>query len=341
MAGVLFRVDAGPRRGLGHLRRSLALAATLARRGAGVTVLAEPHDDVRGRVEAAGCRLAPLVLSEVEAGRPRDLEQTIAAARVAGADTIVVDSYDVTSDGYLAALRSTGVRVVAMDDAAGFPLSAHLVVNGAVGAETLPYRSVTGDTRFLLGPSFALLNQEYADTAVREIAPVVRTVLVAVGGADPHAMLPRVLGILDTIDAPFAITAVAGPFLQSDDQLRARVTAHGLVIARAPGTLRDLMLAADLAVSAAGQTVYELAATGTPTVAIQLAGNQAQNMRGLVHAGVVADGGAAEDPRFATVLTAAVLATMTDVGARAGMSRIGQRLVDGRGASRVADAMAA
>ena len=64
MAQVLFRVDAGPRRGLGHLQRCLSLAAALIRRGAGVTVLAPALDDVRRRVEAAG--------TVIDAGGPED-----------------------------------------------------------------------------------------------------------------------------------------------------------------------------------------------------------------------------------------------------------------------------
>ncbi len=45
--------------------------------------------------------------------------------------------------------------------------------------------------------------------------------------------------------------------------------------------MMDLMLTCDLAVTAAGQTVHELLATGLPFVAIEVVDNQANNVKVL------------------------------------------------------------
>ena len=51
--------------------------------------------------------------------------------------------------------------------------------------------------------------------------------------------------------------------------------------------MRDLMLAADLAISAAGQTINELAITGLPSVIFKVAENQGNNIAGWKNIGFV------------------------------------------------------
>jgi UDP-2,4-diacetamido-2,4,6-trideoxy-beta-L-altropyranose hydrolase len=99
-----------------------------------------------------------------------------------------------------------------------------------------------------------------------------------------------------------------------------------------------LMAEADMAVSAGGQTLYELAATGLPTVAISLASNQEGNLSALALVPTLlrapVPGMAASDEWLA--VTHAVRALATDHQLRHQMSEAGRRLVDGRGADRVA-----
>ncbi len=45
--------------------------------------------------------------------------------------------------------------------------------------------------------------------------------------------------------------------------------------------MRDVMLSSDVAISAGGQTLYELARTGTPTVAVSVADNQKKNVEAM------------------------------------------------------------
>src|SRR5207244_11064830 len=72
-----------------------------------------------------------------------------------------------------------------------------------------------------------------------------------------------------------------------------------------PPQMRDLMLACDVAITGGGQTTYELAATGTPALAIRLADNQTGNLRGLsAHGAIRWAGDATDDARQDNVLKA-------------------------------------
>jgi spore coat polysaccharide biosynthesis predicted glycosyltransferase SpsG len=99
------------------------------------------------------------------------------------------------------------------------------------------------------------------------------------------------------------------------------------------------MARADLAVSAGGQTLYELARCGTPTIAFCAGPDQAHNVRALDLAGAVVDAGTAGSPGWLDRLADAVRRVSADDALRTSLSRAGRRLIDGRGADRVRDAI--
>ena len=99
------------------------------------------------------------------------------------------------------------------------------------------------------------------------------------------------------------------------------------------------MREADMAIAGGGQTLYELAATGTPTIAVQLFDNQASSVAGLVELGAVLDGGRFDGTKSLRAMTSRVHELMRDAELRRSCSRQGQAVVDGRGAERVAAVM--
>lgn len=333
---VLCRVDAGPKRGLGHLQRCLALADALKARALQAVFVGPRLGDVRDIIEERGHGFGPVDLAESEAGTGRDASAVIRAAREYQCRMVVVDSYDI-DNGYLQALRTAGLFVVVLDDFALHPFAAHIVVNGGAAARALSYSSSSGDTRFLLGPQYALLSSVFEKTDKRIISPSVHRILLSVGGSDPHRALPRMLQILDAVQMPFVIAVVVGPFVDGLGGLAGEQYRHEVDFVRAPQDLQDLMLNADLAISAGGQTLYELAATGTPTVAVEVFDNQAVNIRHLAAKGVVREGGCITDGDFDQRLPATVTEVIGDKAARAQLSSAGQLLIDGCGAGRVAD----
>ena len=96
------------------------------------------------------------------------------------------------------------------------------------------------------------------------------------------------------------------------------------------------MQEADLAISAAGQTLYELACIGCPTLALRVAANQEGQMRTMEQAGFLRVIGDAEQADVIPCLRESLLSLLDDANARGEMAAAGQQLVDGKGAIRVA-----
>ena len=107
-------------------------------------------------------------------------------------------------------------------------------------------------------------------------------------------------------------------------------------VVHSPDSICALMVEADIAVSAGGQTLYELARVGCPTVAVRVASNQDGQLQIFAEAGFIRAVGRADDSKVITAMGDALLSMLSDPAARAAMSAAGQRVVDGQGALRVA-----
>jgi spore coat polysaccharide biosynthesis predicted glycosyltransferase SpsG len=131
------------------------------------------------------------------------------------------------------------------------------------------------------------------------------------------------------------VVAIVGPYFEVPDDIRDLATFHVT-----PDNLTHLMVSADFAVSGGGQTMYELAACGTPPVSMCLGVDQVRNIEALSDRGFCTPVGTPTDSEFEENLAEHVEQLATDDDLRIQKARIGQRLVDGRGAERVASKLA-
>lgn len=331
---VLFRPDVGPGVGLGHLRRCLTLAAELRRLGAESTFFLDGDGTARGAVAGAGFEVRGLDSHD-------DKSETAWYCRRARPDAVVIDSYGYSAEE-LARLVNTGAAIVVLDDLAEHDVPVDIVVNGGICAERKAYRGAV-DTRYLLGPTYALLRPEFAVPTARTIRERAQRVLITVGGSDPHGLTARFLGWAAAALGTVTIDVVVGPLCEDRTAIARAVELlpEGITVNLHddPSDMRTLMLLADLALCGGGQTTYELAAAGTPAVAARLAANQTDNLHGLDAAGTLIWAGDVHDGSLESTVTRAIEALDQDPQARSAMSQRGRSLVDGRGSSRVARAI--
>jgi UDP-2,4-diacetamido-2,4,6-trideoxy-beta-L-altropyranose hydrolase len=329
---VIFAASGGGQTGLGHVRRCLSLAGSLRAHGVASRFVLDGEAAVARWVAAAG-------FQTTAGNTPQSLVGAVSrAAREWAAQAVVVDSYAVPTDG-LRALRATVAPLVMIDDLADRALPADLVVNGGAGAESLHYRGLAA-TRYLLGPAYALLRPEFAVAPRREIPAATRRVLLTMGGGDTRGLLARLVAWTRAALPDADVDVIVSPLVDAAPPEGEASPGRGQVaLHRDPADVRALMLCADLALCAGGQTAYELAATGTPAVAIQVAANQAGNLGSLAEAGALLWVGEASEPGLEAKVGRTMAALGADAAQRARLSRAGRALVDGRGAERVAGAV--
>ncbi len=332
---ILIRTEADPKVGLGHLQRSLSLAAALRRCGIRPYFLVNDRSENLQRLKEFGLE------GEAVQSDPSETAWTLEKARALGALGIGVDLSDLPA-ALLPALQEAGLWAMVRDDLGGRDFPCSLLVNGNADALALSYGNSNGRTRFLLGPKYGVLQTDFWKPQKRQVRTEVQNILIILGGADPFGLMPKLIHWIDRLDGTFSITVVLGPFFEGRAEIeREAARSHRSVrIMRNPPSLAPFFWEADLAISGAGQTLYELACTGCPTVAIQVSTNQAGQLRALEKTGVLWAAGHGAQTGLWERLQAKVPALLQDAGARRAMAEAGQALVDGQGAFRVAEVIA-
>lgn len=324
----VLHADGGTGIGLGHASRCGALSAALQRQGHVSRLVVDPSSGLGDYVRRLG-------VTAIEAGSDgagvRQLAQTL------GAHAVIVDSYRWTRDDFVA-LRPANCPVVAFDDEARGVLPVDGLINGAPAAAALAY-DVLPHTRSWLGPAYQVVRDEFRDVPIRTGTAAVERVIVLVGGDDPLGLLRLLAAHLESLaratSPPFRCELICGPYTTAPDT----VSLTHVEAVRHPADLHERMMRADLALSAGGQTLYELARCGTPTIAFRTGADQTNNLAALAAAGVVIDTGDASDAAWLARVSHALQMLAADAAARREMSIRGQGLIDGRGADRVAEAI--
>jgi UDP-2,4-diacetamido-2,4,6-trideoxy-beta-L-altropyranose hydrolase len=334
MAGTLIiRADSTPEIGSGHVMRCLALAQAWQKSGGNVTFVSHlPNPALRARLLAEQCELAPVetphpsaddwkVLGEVIRGRTRP--------------AIVLDGYNFDPE-YQKRVRETGNTVLVLDDIVLHPrYECDFVLNQNVNAERLQYPTAQG-TRLLLGSTYAMLRTEFLVCRERErlIPDAAQRVLVTLGGSDPDNVTGVVVDAIRRIVSPeLQVRIVIGPDNPNAEQLCSQ---HGdrLEFIRS-ANMPELMMWADVAISAAGSTSWELALLGVPSLLITVAENQAGIGAGMAEHGAAVSLGQ-HDELNPDELARTVEAVLHDRDLRQRLSDAGRALIDGQGAYRVA-----
>ncbi|MBI2182889.1 MAG: UDP-2,4-diacetamido-2,4,6-trideoxy-beta-L-altropyranose hydrolase [Deltaproteobacteria bacterium] len=337
---LLARADADARRGTGHVMRCLALAqAWRARGGAAVFISRCDSATLRERILSTGAELISLAPGDsVEA----DIENTLAQLSRREAAWLALDGYDF-SLAQQQTLRGAGHPLLVIDDIAHLDrYCADILLNQNLGAAALSYRCDPQTTR-LFGPHYALLRPEFAHwrRGFRGVPEVARKILVTLGGSDPNNFTARVIGALAQLDTPgLEVRVVVGPANPHLPELRERADtlAPQIQLLSRVYDMAELMAWADLAVSAAGTTCWELACLGLPALIVIMAENQRRSAEELDALEVAQNLGWHEAVSVER-LAAAVPVLQHDSLRRLRMSEQGRTLVDGRGAERVAQAL--
>jgi UDP-2,4-diacetamido-2,4,6-trideoxy-beta-L-altropyranose hydrolase len=334
---LLVRADADVARGSGHIMRCLALVEAWCARGGLVFFLSRCANGVlQERIQAAGATFLPLL-------GDADLETTLTTVTDIKASFVVLDGYDFDLT-YQRALRAAGCRLMVIDDTVRLPhYETDILLNQNLGAARLEY-VCNADAAVLLGSEYALLRREFIvwRSRLHTVPETARKILVTLGGSDPDNVTLKVIYALRQLEiARLQIRVIAGPANPHIEELRdAAVTFPGrLELLTSVSEMAPLMAWADLAVSAAGSTCWELACVGLPAVTLVIAQNQRAIAEELGAAGVVFNMGWHEDV-FAERIASTVDGLLYSSFRRLRMSQRGRGLVDGRGSERVADVLA-
>jgi UDP-2,4-diacetamido-2,4,6-trideoxy-beta-L-altropyranose hydrolase len=313
---VVFRADASLQIGTGHVMRCLTLADALAGRGAECQFICRAHDGhliefilSKGYVahalpishySGAGVTAPGLHASSAHTAYSEWLgvtqaEDADACAPIVAAlrpNWLIVDHYALDAQ-WECALAPHYRQLMVIDDLADRPHACNLLLDQTFGRDAADYLPlVPADCRLLCGSQYALLRPEFAAlrpySLQRRAHPVLRELLITMGGVDKDNATGQVLQALRTCPLPAdcRITVVMGATAPKLEEVRtqAQDMPWPTQVLVGVNDMAQLMADSDLAIGAAGATSWERCCLGLPTVMMVLAENQCYAARLLEQA---------------------------------------------------------
>lgn len=336
---VLIWPDLGPQIGVGHLMRCLALAEEVVARGEQVVFF----------VDSAA---VPFAAAQLEArgfpatAPPEGLVAQLNWLEALAPDAVVIDSYLLPRQTY-AEVRRRWPTLALID---GDPLGrqADLYVDQNIGAERDPWPLPVADAHRLAGLSYALMRQDVlrhrpARPASGAALDGLLRVFAFFGGTDAFGAAPLVVPALVATGLPFHLEVVAATE-ERRRELASVVPLPGQKIDVIAPTDRiaELVVRADLVVSAAGTSSWELLCLGAAVGFVCVAANQEASYERAMTAGLgVGLGRLSAIATDMTGATEALRRLLDDDDERTSSRARGWATVDGAGSRRVVDAFQA
>lgn len=343
---LYIRADGNTDIGMGHVMRCLSVAEAAAAAGQ-EPVFITADEGCRSMIEERGFRVIVLHTDY------KDMMSELSAltALFCPGDVLLVDSYQAGRAYYLS-LRKV-VKVACFEDM-GQPYPVDLLINYNIYAPDLAqnYKAqqnerMTSDIypgRVLLGVEYMPLRKAFQGAPAYKVSDKVKNVTITTGGSDPYFAADAFADVIlkdGFLSAQgIRLHLVSGPFNRYAEELKRRYQAcETVTIHENVKDMKKLLTGSDVVISATGSTIYEVSALGVPMIVFYFAENQRQGaeafgkLTDIVNTGCFAKDGRAVAERAAQALIKCVC----DKSYRVLLSTQERRLIDGKGASRIAE----
>ena len=323
----VIRANSGKGVGLGHLRRCLELALKLQQKDCYVLFIDPQDHDIHRIVTSFGFDVI----------NSPDQEHAICQT-AEGADILLIDHYELNITAIAQCPYRTW-KLAVFEDMGKRELPVDMAINGSPSAYNMDL-SKLGAKETLVGPDFQIIRSDLRNLSFsRELDRRPTECLVTIGASDGNGFLNNLAIFVEQEICPrwknLHINLVVGPEVSRVPVIRVReITVH-----HAPENMAELIAASDIALSASGQTLTELLYSAVPTIAICLAENQLENIRAFEKENCIISVGSVKSKDWKEEVLQAFSRLMLDTALRKELSNNATRLIDGRGAERIASVL--
>lgn len=313
----------------GHVMRCLSISEAARDEGADVVfILAD--DQAEDLIHSKGFRT--LILNSIWNDLEKELPDLLDLIAKENIEILLVDSYYVT-ENYLEALnRATSVAYI--DDLNSFHYPVDTLIAYANYWKNMNYEENYPDTKLLLGCDYVPLRKEFQNSPQKLIREKVENLLILTGGSDNFGISENILDHIP-VEQYKKIDVICGRYFEQFDYLKIKYSnCQNVHLHKAVENIIDYMLDADVAISAGGTTLYELCATGTPTITYSFADNQLDNVIQFAEDGIMRYAGDIRyDKVYKNIRT--MIGAYREQRYRKQISAQMKKLIDGQGAARV------
>ena len=263
---AVLRADASSSIGVGHVMRSLSLGEALLDEGFGVELLSfELAPSLQSLATSCGLEVVELLCA------PRSSEDAQFVLE-RNAAIVVVDGYEFSRD-FFAVLEASNTTFAIIDDNAETKAqSPDAVINQNPHASESLYAHMQGTPKLLLGLQYAMVRKEVREVAAMHLPTREGEVFVAMGGADFLGLTAPIVEAL--VETGLQIRVAVGHANTQREHVQKLADQHGHVTLIEQQDYVSSLASAHVAVLAAGSSLWEACAVGTPSIGLVVADNQ-------------------------------------------------------------------
>ena len=319
---VFIITEGGKNIGFGHLTRCLSLYQAFEEREIKPKFIVNGDNNTECLLNGANYQL----LNWIE--KPDKLFKLLK-----GADIAIIDSYLADSSFYNKISKIVKLSVY-IDDNKRLDYPKGIVLNGNIHAETLNYPKKDGII-YLLGTKYTHLRKEFWEVPEKKIKDNIESIMVTFGGSDTKNLTPKILKFLNEKYSELKKNVIIGRAFQNIGEIKKYTDKDtNLIYYPDAEKMKKIMLESDIAISAGGQTLYELARVGVPTIGVFIAKNQLESIKGWENSDFLEYAVWYKDDDILLKINK-LLKKMEVVELRKFKSKLGRNFLDGLGSIRV------
>lgn len=281
--------EGGKEFGFGHITRCLSIAKVFQKYGFVVEFIVDGDESISNLLDDYSFTLLDW-----------QTELSLLTQKIALSNFILIDSMQI-SNSQLLKLQETDIPLIYIDDEKRRNiLDKGFVIDWTVLSEKqnhfLPKKK---DVIYLLGSKYTPLRDGFGSASKLTIKNKVTKVMLTFGGADVRNITPSVLKLLCENFPDLEKNIVIGAGFTNIKEIQKHKDKNtNLILNADTKTMINLMQESDLAIASGGQTLYELARIGTPTIAILLVENARDDTQGWHKVGSLQNLGMWDDEKI-------------------------------------------
>ena len=247
-------------------------------------------------------------------------------------DYVIVDSYFANKQIY-EIIAKQSKRAIYIDDTNRISYPTGIIVNPSLNGFQMSYPNMANQT-ILAGPKYVILRKAFVFDKLIEKSNQVKRVLIMMGGTDVKSLTSSLVSKLAVNNNHLIFDIVVSSSKYDYFTKNLVLNNVNYLTNLDEDSMVKLMAQADIAITAAGQTLHELIALNIPFLAIKVAENQQNNIKAisnLISEEIIID---SDDSKFMEKVINK-FSTLLDYTYRREILTNMQGLIDGMGSKRI------
>lgn len=263
---VYIFTESGSKIGLGHISRCIAICNELISRNIDVEVIlfGEVTDS---NISRTNITFADWINEDFDF--------------ITEEDIVLIDSYLAGEEIYKKISRKC-LKSIYIDDNNRINYPKGLILNPSMSDVEIYKDSLNQHNNIKIGPDYVILRKPFRDSFDKRINKEVRDVLLMLGSSDIRNLMPTIIRVLLKFDSKINYHIVSSKITEEQINISMRYSEVKLYNNLEPMAVKNLMMKVDFAVTAMGQTIYELISCKTPFIGVKTIDNQSNNIQGIL-----------------------------------------------------------